>query len=165
MTGVVNSVNAWLTSKPADHRVAERLTDLRARPVTEHQRYATEHRRHRGHHDRAEAQDGGLPDRLRADSFRLALGHDGEVDQHDAVLLHDADEQNDADQRDQAEIEAEQHQCRERTDAGRGQRGEDRDRVDVALVENAEDEVDDDQCRDDQERHRESECWNACALP
>jgi len=34
----------------------------------------------------------------------VALGRDGEVDHHDAVLLDDADQQNDADQRDQAEV-------------------------------------------------------------
>ena len=48
---------------------------------------------------------------LRIASFRLellvALGRDGEVDHHDAVLLDDADQEHDADQGDQAEIEPE----------------------------------------------------------
>ena len=35
----------------------------------------------------------------------VALGRDGEIDHHDAVLLDDADQQDDADQRDQTEIE------------------------------------------------------------
>ena len=38
------------------------------------------------------ASSGGLP--------FLALRLEGEVDHHDRVLLHDADQQNDADQRD-----------------------------------------------------------------
>ena len=76
-----------------------------------------------------------------------------EVDQHDAVLLDDADQQDDADHGDQAEIEAEQHQRGERADARRRQRRQDRDRVDVALVEDAEDQVDDDERGHDQHRH------------
>ena len=39
----------------------------------------------------------------------------------------------------------EQHQHQQRADAGRGQGGEDRQRMDVALVEHAEDDVDRDQ--------------------
>ena len=35
---------------------------------------------------------------------RVAPRLDGEVDQDDGVLLHDADEQNDADERDDAEL-------------------------------------------------------------
>ena len=84
----------------------------------------------------------------------VALGHDGEVDHHDAVLLHDADEQDDADERDEAELVMEQHQHRDRAHAGRGKRRENRDRMDVALVENAENEIDHDERREDQERHR-----------
>ena len=83
----------------------------------------------------------------------VALGRDREVDHHDAVLLDDADQQDDADQRDQAEVESEHHQDRERADAGRRQRRQDGDRVDVALVENAEDQIDHDQRRQDQQRH------------
>ena len=48
---------------------------------------------------------------------------------------------------------SERHQDRERADAGRGQRRQDRQRVDVALVEDAEDQVDHDQRRHDQQRH------------
>ena len=35
-----------------------------------------------------------------------ALGLEGEVDHHDRVLLHDADQQDDADQRDHAQLGA-----------------------------------------------------------
>ena len=75
----------------ADHRVAERLADLGARAGAEHQRHAAEQRRHRRHHDRAEAQQRGLADGLLRRQVLRLLGVDGEVDQHDAVLLDDAD--------------------------------------------------------------------------
>src|SRR3974390_1702626 len=59
----------------------------------------------------------------------VALGCDREIDHHDAVLLHDADQQDDADQRDQAEVVAEHHQDRQRTDTRRGQGGQTGDGV------------------------------------
>src|SRR4051794_27570498 len=84
----------------------------------------------------------------------LALGRDREVNHHDAVLLDNADQQNDADQRDKAEVVAEQHQCRKSPDARRRQRRQDRDRMDVALVENTEDQVNYDERGEDQQRYR-----------
>ena len=58
----------------------------------------------------------------------LALGLQREVDHHDAVLLHDADQQDDADDGDHAQILPEEHQRQQRAHAGRRQRGENRDR-------------------------------------
>src|ERR1700730_14426390 len=84
----------------------------------------------------------------------------GKIDQHDAVLLDDADEQYDADDRDHAQIEVNRHQQQQRADAGRRQGRDDGDRVDQALVENAEDEVDDEERRgyeDWRARQRRSE--------
>ena len=88
------------------------------------------------------ASTGGKP------SF--ALGLQGEVDHHDGVLLHDADEQDDADQRDDAEVGSGDEQGEDGADAGGGQRGENRERVDEALVEDAEDDVDGDERREDE---------------
>ena len=139
--------------EPADHGIAERLADFGAGAGAEHQRHAAEQCRHRRHHDRAEAQDRGLADRFLRRQMLVALGDDGEVDHHDAVLLDDADQQNDSDQGNQAEIESERHQDRERADAGRRQRRENGQRVDVALIEDAEDQIDHDQCGEDQQRH------------
>ena len=82
----------------------------------------------------------------------LALGFEREVDHHDGVLLHDADQQDDADERDDAELAAAEHQRQERADTGRRQRGENRDRVDVAFVEHAQHDVDRDQGGQDQQR-------------
>jgi hypothetical protein len=83
-------------------------------------RHAAEQGGHRRHHDRAEPQQRRLADRGLGLQMLVALGRDREVDHHDAVLLDDADQQHDADQRDQAEVEPEQHQDRERADAGEG---------------------------------------------
>src|SRR5262249_374760 len=47
----------------ADHRVAERLAQLRPRAVTEGERKPREHRGRRRHQDRAEAQQAGFADR------------------------------------------------------------------------------------------------------
>src|SRR6185437_8637344 len=99
-------------------------------------------RRRGGHHDRAEAQHAGLEDRVVGAQAACAFGIDGEVDHHDGVLLDDADQQNDANGADDVELGVEQHQRQERADAGRGQGGEYRDRVDVALVEDTQQNVD-----------------------
>src|SRR5882724_12209978 len=69
----------------------------------------------------------------------------GEIDQHDAVLLDDADQQDDADDRDYAEIVMNRHQQQQRTEPGRGQSRDDRDRVNQALVQHTENDVDDEQ--------------------
>ena len=73
----------------------------------------------------------------------IALGRDGEVDHHDAVLLDDADQQDHADHCDEAEVETEQHQRRDGARARRWQRRENSQRMDVALIENAQDQIDD----------------------
>ena len=84
----------------------------------------------------------------------LAFGGDRKVDHHDAVLLDDADQEDDADQGDQAEIKSKRHQDRERADARRRQRREDGQRMDVAFVENAQDQIHHNQRRQDQKRNR-----------
>ena len=94
----------------------------------------------------------GLVDRLARAEPSAALGVEREVDHHDRVLLDDADQQDDADQRDDAELDVEQHQRQHRADPGRRQGRQDRDRVDVALVEHAEHDVDGEQRRADQDR-------------
>ena len=80
----------------------------------------------------------------------VALGLEREVDHHDRVLLDDAHQQDDADQADHRQVLSEQHQRQNGADAGRRQRREDGDRVDVALIEHAEHDVDRDQRGQDQ---------------
>jgi hypothetical protein len=99
-----------------------------------------------------QAQQARLDDGVgrRRASFALCL--EREVDHHDRVLLDDADQQDDADQRHHVQLRAGEQQGQEGADAGRRQGREDGDRVDVALVEHAQDEVDGDQRGQDQQR-------------
>ena len=91
------------------------------------QRDAAQQRGHRGHHDGTEAQQAGFVDGFRRVLAVLALGFQCEVDHHDAVFLHDADEQDDADDGHHAEILTEEHEREQRADAGGRQCGENRD--------------------------------------
>src|SRR5262249_10434932 len=71
---------------------------------------------------------------------------------HDAVLLDNANEEDDPDNANDGEVHAAELQREERADAGRRQRRQNRQRVDVALVEDAEDEIDHDNRGEDQRR-------------
>src|SRR6516164_5555286 len=66
--------------QPADDRIAERLADLRSRAGAEHQRNAAEKGGHRRHHDRPEAQQTRLADRVDRCQAATALRLDCEVD-------------------------------------------------------------------------------------
>ncbi len=83
-------------------------------------------------------------------SCRSAL--QGEIDHQDGVLLHQADQQDDSDHGDDAEVGVGEHQRQQRAHAGRGQRGENGDGVDVALVENAQHQVNRNQRGGNQQR-------------
>src|SRR5712672_1473638 len=139
-------------SEAADDGVTERLANLRADPRTYHHRHATKQRRHRGHQDRPEAQDAGLIDRFFGRQAMAVFDLLGKINQHDSVLLDDTDEQDEADNRDYAQVDVNRHQQQQRADAGRGQGRDNGDRVDQALVQHAEDEVDDEERRDDEDR-------------
>ena len=73
------------------------------------------------------------------------------VDHHDGVLLHDADQQQHADHGDDAEFDARQLQCQQCADAGRRKGRQDGDGMDVALVENAQHDIDGRQRRQHQQ--------------
>src|SRR5215469_414655 len=96
--------------QPADDRDAERLAQFRATATTKRNRHRAEQRGERRHHDRPEAQQAGLMDRLlRALAFE-ALGLQREVDHHDRVLFDDTDQQDDADDRDHRQLVMQEHQ-------------------------------------------------------
>jgi TetR/AcrR family transcriptional regulator len=135
----------------AHHRQAERLAQFGAGADAQRDRHRAHHRGQRRHHDGAKAQDARLADRLLRRHAAVALRVEREVDHHDGVLLHDADQQQDADRRDQRQVLTEPHQRGERTHRSRRQAGEDGERVDVALVQHAEQHVDDEQRGDDQD--------------
>ena len=88
----------------------------------------------------------GLLRRLVLLPFRLQR----EVDHHDGVLLHDADQQDDADQRDHVQVVAGDQQRQNCAHAGRGKRGENRDGMDVALIEHSQHDVNGDDGRQNQ---------------
>ena len=152
MTGVVNRVSTWLTSRPPTITRPSGWRSSAPEPRREHQRQRAEQRRQRRHQDRPEAQQRRLVDRVDRRHALVALGVEGEVDHHDRVLLDDADQQDDADDGDQAQVGADQLQRQQRADAGRRQRRENRDRVDVALVEHAQHDVHRDDGREDQQQ-------------
>jgi hypothetical protein len=134
----------------ADDRDAEGAPQFRSGTGSERQRQAAEERRHGGHHDGPEAQEACLVDRLFGRLALLAFGLEGKVDHHNRVLFDDADQEDDADQRDYVEIVPCDQQGQDGTHTRRRERGEDRDGVDVAFVQDAEDDVDGDQRGEDQ---------------
>ncbi len=135
----------------SDDRDAEGPPQLGPDSGAQRERHAGEQRRHRRHQDRAQAQEARLVDRVGRLLLLLALGVEREVDHHDRVLLDDPDEQDDADERDDGEVRPADHQREKRPHRGGGERREDRDRMDVALVQHAEQDVDRDDGRQDQE--------------
>ena len=74
----------------------------------------------------------------------LSLRFERKVDHHDGVLLDDPDEENDADECDDAEVSLANPESEQCAHSSRRQRRNDRHRVDVALVEHSEDDVDGD---------------------
>ncbi len=136
----------------ADDRDAQRPAQFATRPAAQRQRHAAKQRRHGRHHDGPEAQQAGLVDRLLRLHAMIALSLEREVDHHDGVLLHNADQQDDADQRDHTQIHVKQQQRKDRADARRRQRRKNRDRVNVALVQHPEHDVHHDQRRQNEQR-------------
>jgi len=92
-----------------------------------------------------------LVDRVVGRTAFAALSFEREVDHHDGVFLDDAYQQDDADERDHAQLDVEKEQRENCADAGRGQRRENRDRMDVTLVQNAEHDVHSEECEGDEE--------------
>ena len=86
-------------------------------PVPNRQRDSTQKRGHGGHHDGAKAQQAGLVNRLGRVHAPLPFTFQGEVDHHDAVLFHDADQQDDADDRHHAQILVKQNERQQRAHA------------------------------------------------
>src|SRR5262245_15720956 len=77
-------------------------------------------RRHRCHHDGAEALEATLVNSLLGGHRLIALGVDGEIDDHDGIFFDDANKQDDTQERVEVEILSEEQQCEERTDGGCG---------------------------------------------
>jgi hypothetical protein len=76
---------------------------------------------------------------------RPSLGFKGKVNHHDRVLFHDSDEQDDPDHRNDREFKAEELKGQQSAQSGAGQRGKNGNRMDQALVEHPENDIDSDQ--------------------
>ena len=120
---------------------AQRTPELGSRAVAQHQRQRTEQRRHGGHQDRPKPQERCPGDRLARREALLALRVQGEIDHHDGVFLDDADQQDDADDAEHVQIVAGDDQSQHGADACRRERRKNGDRMDEALVEDAEHDV------------------------
>src|SRR5580698_6679258 len=129
----------------AHHGNAQWLAEFRANAGAECQRQTAEERGHGGHHNGTKAQQAGFVDRVLGAHAVLSLGFQSEVNHHDSVLFHDADEQDNSYERDDAEFLAADQQSQDCSHAGGGQRGKNRDGMDVTLVENAEHDVNGDE--------------------
>ena len=82
--------------------------------------------------------------------FTMLLRLDGEVNHHDRVLLHDANEHDESDEAVDVQVETEQHERQQRAKACRWQAGQNRDGMDEALIQNSKNDVDDDDGHDEQ---------------
>ena len=93
-----------------DDGYPERTPQFVADTLPQRQGERSQKSSHGRHHDRPESEHAGRKDGfIRRHSF-VPLRGNGKVDHHDAVLLHDADQQDNADDGDQAQIgAADQH--------------------------------------------------------
>jgi len=105
-----------------------------------------------GHKDGAEAFFAGGDDGvLEREAFALAL--DGEVHDHDAVFLDETDEEEEADEGVKGEVHATEVEGEESADAGGGKGAEDGDGVDVTFVEDAENDIHDEDGDEEEDAH------------
>ncbi len=81
----------------------------------------------------------------------LAFCLQSEIDHHDGVLFYDSDQQHNANDGDDVQILLKEHQCEHRAYARRRQRGDDRQGMDQAFIQNAENDVDRQQRRQNQQ--------------
>ena len=96
----------------------------------------------------------------------IALGFQREVNHHDGVLLHNADQQDDSNKTNDVQIISCDQQRENGTHACRRQRRQNRDRMDIAFVQHAQNDVNGNYCGEDQPglgRERVAEC-GGCPL-
>ena len=94
-----------------------------------------------------------MHDGVRRFASLLPLGLEREVDHHDRVFLHEADEQHDADERVHAQVDVKDQQRERRTERRERQSGQNGDRMYETLIQDAEHHVDHEN-RDHEERQQ-----------
>ena len=83
----------------------------------------------------------------------VALRLEREVDHHDGVLFHDADQHDDSHERVKVQFLVKEQQRQQRADAGGGQAGKNRDGMNEAFVQNSQNDVDHQNGRHQQQPH------------
>ena len=101
------------------------MPQFRTGAVAKRERHAGEQRRRGRHHDGAEAQQARLADRRDRRHMVVALRRYGKVDQYDAVLLNDPDQQDNPDDADHRQVHLPESQRQQGADAGGRKRGKD----------------------------------------
>ena len=155
-TGVVYRVRAWDSISPPTIALPRGRPEFRSCSGTECKRQRTKQCCHGRHHDRAKAQQASSVDGVFSGQagglFRYRY-----IDHHDAVFLHDTDEQNYANERNQRKIVVQQYQGKQAADAGGWQGRHDSERVYVAFIEHAQD----DEYGKERGGDQEWLCWSA----
>src|SRR4029079_7957930 len=133
---------------------AERFAQFAANSHYDGERQRAEHRGHRCHHDRPEPNETGLVNRFFGTESFVSLSVEREIDHHDRVLFHDADEQDNSDDRDEIQLIASYQHGQESPEASGWYCRKDREWVDQALVKHSQDDVNSQERREKQPRHR-----------
>ena len=147
------SVSRLAEDQPSDNRDSKRTPQFRSRSRAERERNAAQQRGHRRHHDRPEAQQARLVNRLQrrlVPSLRSASSAKSIIMM--AFFFTMPMSSTMPDERDDAEVVVRKKQGQQRSHARRRESRQNRDRVYVALVQNAQNDVDRDQGCQDQHR-------------
>src|SRR5579864_160736 len=138
----------------SDDGDAQRPAKFRASSSADSQRHRTQHRRHGGHHNRTKTKQAGLVNGFQRGPSLAALGLNREINHQNRVLLNDANQKNDANHGDDAKFRLENEEGQQCADARRRKRGENCDGMNVAFVEDAENDVYGSESRENQNRLR-----------
>src|SRR6202166_2051833 len=124
-----------------DNRDAKWLAQFRSRASAQGQRQAAKHGGHGGHKDGAESQQARLINSVNGILAALAFRFERKVDHHNGVLLNNSYQQDDSYERNDTEIRTRNQQGEKRSDSRGRQRRKNRNGMDVALIEYAENDV------------------------
>ena len=138
-------------NQSSDHGQAERTPRFRPRTKSQRDGQRAHERSHGGHHDGTETQQRTLIDGFLRRFAAVALFFERHVDHHDGIFLDDAHQHDDAHERVEIQIEMEDHQREQRSKTCGRQTGKNRDRVDEALIQNSQHQI------DDQDRHQQQQ--------
>src|SRR5271156_3154653 len=144
------------------HRDAERTPQLGPDSRAQRERETSEQSSHGGHHDGTETQQASLVDRLLGAFAFLAFRFQREIDHHNAVLFHDPNEQDNSYQRNDAQFGSANQESQNRANARGRQRGKNRERMNIALVKNAQHDVNGYERRQNQYRLRAQRRLERC---